>query len=88
MRANRKKWIFGMGFDDAKGHQRVTKGDNFFLFGGSQETHELMQEKALKLNEQLKRRGKSLDSISLKELKELACDVGLHPVRNHKERKR
>ena len=46
-----KKMLLGMGLDCKDGHVRVTKGKNFALLGGSEETHSQMQEKAIKLNE-------------------------------------
>ena len=66
-----------MGFDSKDGHVRITKGDNFRLFGGSHETHEMMQEKAVKFNEQLDSRHKSLDEINEKEFYDIARSVGL-----------
>ena len=72
-----KKILLGMGLDGKDGHVRVTKGKNFALLGGSEETHEEMQEKAIKFNEQLDKRRKSLDSISEREFSEIAKDVGI-----------
>ena len=72
-----KKLLLGLGLDCKDGHVRVTKGNNFALFGGSEETHEMMQEKAIKFNEQLNKRKKCLDSISEKEFVDIAKDIGL-----------
>ena len=72
-----KKILLGMGFDNKDGHVRVTKGKNFALLGGSEETHVEMQEKAIKLNEHLDKRRKTLDNISAKELRDIANDIGL-----------
>lgn len=72
-----RKILFGLGFDSKDGHVRITKGENFRLFGGSQETHEMMQEKAIKFNEQLDKRHKSLDQINEKEFREITKAVGL-----------
>lgn len=63
--------------DCEDGHVRVTKGKNFALFGGSEETHGMMQEKAIKFNEHLDKRRKNLDDLSEKEFGEIAKDVGL-----------
>ena len=49
--------LVGVGLDGADGHKRVTKGRDFLLVGGSDETHERMQERAVKVNEELDRRG-------------------------------
>jgi len=73
-----KKVLLGLGFDSKDGHIRITKGKNFRLFGGSEETHEMMQEKVIKFNEQLDRRRKTLDEISEKELHDIAKTVGLN----------
>ncbi len=72
-----RKILLGMGFDCKDGHVRVTKGKNFALLGGSEDTHEMMQEKAIKFNEQLNKRQKSLDSLSEKEFCDIARDIGL-----------
>ena len=72
-----KKILLGMGFDNKDGHVRVTKGKNFALLGGSDQTHNEMQEKAIKLNERLDKRRKTLDNVSEKEFCDIANDIGL-----------
>jgi hypothetical protein len=72
-----KRVLLGLGFDCKDGHIRLTKGKNFRLYGGSEETHEIMQEKAIKFNEQLDKRRKSLEEIDEKEFREIAENVGL-----------
>ncbi|MDD5173545.1 MAG: hypothetical protein WC419_01985 [Candidatus Omnitrophota bacterium] len=72
-----RKILLGMGLDNKDGHIRVTKGKNFALLGGSEETHGEMQEKAIKLNEHLDKRRKTLDDISEKEFFDIANDIGL-----------
>ncbi len=44
---NYRRVLTGFGFDHKDGHVRLTKGENFRLLGGSEETHEEMQEKAI-----------------------------------------
>ena len=56
--------LLGVGLDGDDGHQRVTRGENMFLVGGSHETHERMQEHAIKLEEELQRRGTNLRECS------------------------
>ncbi len=77
-RSNSKKkaMMLGVGLDD-DGHKRVTKGDNFALVGGSKDTHEVMTEKALKINEKLKEKGKALEEVSREEFDDIAHAVGL-----------
>ena len=77
MNRNYRKIILGLGFDSEDGHLRITKGDNFKLFGGSEDTHEMMQEKAIKFNEQLDKRHKSLEDIDEKEFREISKTIGL-----------
>jgi hypothetical protein len=72
----RKAALLGVGLD-SDGHKRVTKGDNFLLVGGTQETHEVMTEKTIKFNEKLKARGKQLETVSREEFEDIAHEVGL-----------
>lgn len=73
-RPRTKALLLGVGLD-SDGHKRVTTGPNFALVGGTQETHELMTEKAIKINEKLK--GKPLEAVSVEEFDEIAQSVGL-----------
>lgn len=67
--------LLGVGLDNRDGHTRLTRGKNFVLVGGSQETHAVMQETAVKINEQLDRRGKRLEDVSAGELRDICRDV-------------
>ena len=58
-KGKKRTWMLGLGLDGKDGHTRITAGENFKLVGGSAETHGVMQEKAIKLNEHLKRRSGS-----------------------------
>ena len=80
-----RKLLLGLGLDSKDGHVRVTKGKNFALFGGSEETHGVMQEKAVKFNEQLDKRRKDLDTLSEKEFYDIAENIGLK-IRESKEK--
>lgn len=62
-----KAMMVGLGLDSKDGHTRITKGDNFHLVGGSEETHERMTETAIKVNEKLANRGKHLEDVSREE---------------------
>ena len=73
----RKALMLGVGLD-SDGHKRLTTGPNFILAGGSQETHEVMTEKAIKINEKLAAKGKQLEDVSHEEFDEIAHSVGLH----------
>ena len=68
---NQRALMMGVGLDNKDGHKRVTKGDNFYLVGGSEETHERMVETSIKVNEKLSKKGKTLAEVS----KEEFCDI-------------
>ena len=75
-KTKRKARILGIGLD-SDGHKRLTSGENFTLVGGTEETHENMTERVVKLNEKLKSRGKHLDTVSNQEFEDIAQEVGL-----------
>ena len=74
---NPKAMMLGVGLD-SDGHKRITKGENFALVGGTEETHEKMTETAVKINEKITSRGKRLEEVSHEEFDDIAHDVGLH----------
>lgn len=83
-----KSYLLGLGFDCRDGHLRITKGKNFRIYGGSDETHQMMQEKAIKFNERLDKKGKTLDGISVNEFRDIAHSIGLSvPKLNGKKKK-
>jgi len=71
----RRALLLGLGLDGRDGHVRITKGPNFRLVGGSEDTHEVMQETAIKFNEELHRRGKRLEEVSPDEFLEILRKV-------------
>jgi hypothetical protein len=73
----RKAVMLGLGLD-SDGHKRLTTGPNFLLVGGSEETHEVMTEKVIKINEKLTSQGKQLEQLSRDEFDDIAHSVGLH----------
>ena len=75
----RKAILLGVGLD-SDGHKRVTTGTNFALVGGTAETHECMTEKAIKINEKLADRGKTLENVGSDEFDDIARSVGLKPT--------
>ena len=87
VKPNRKAGLLGVGLDNDDGHVRVTRGDNFHLVGGSQDTHEAMQEKCIKLNEKLDERGKRLEDLERGEFLDLAaeCDMKVKPPDGEKK---
>jgi len=75
-KAKKKALMLGVGLDN-DGHKRVTTGPNFALVGGSKDTHEQMTEKAIKINEKLERKGKTLENVTRDEFDDIAHEVGL-----------
>jgi len=73
----KKALLLGLGLDNDDGEKRVTKGKNFLLAGGSKPTHEMMQEKAIKFNEELDRRSKRLEDIGPDEFCEIADRINM-----------
>lgn len=67
--------LLGLAFDNDDGHTRLSRGKNFLLCGGSRDTHAVMQETALKMNERLDQRGKRLEDVSVNELRDIFRDV-------------
>lgn len=67
--------LLGLAFDADDGHKRITRGPNFVLAGGSQETHGMMQETAIKINERLDKAGKQLSDVSINELRDIVADI-------------
>lgn len=76
----RKAVMLGLGLD-SDGHKRLTKGPNFVLMGGTEETHEVMTEKVIKINEKLAAKGKRLEEVDGEEFDDIAQSVGLHRPR-------
>lgn len=62
--------LIGIGLD-SDGHRRITEGEDVLLVGGTQETHEEMQEVVIKVGEALERKGKQLREASAAELADL-----------------
>ena len=67
--------LLGLAFDNDDGQTRLTRGKNFLLLGGSQESHAVMQETAIKINEHLDKRGKRLQDVSVDEIREICREL-------------
>jgi hypothetical protein len=79
-----KAALIGLGLD-SDGKKRITTGPNFALVGGTQEIHNEMTEKAIKINEKLKARGKQLEDITRAEFDDIAHEVGLKKISRRDE---
>ena len=78
-RSLKKSALLGLGLDNDDGHLRMTRGKNFHLIGGSQDTHDAMQEKCIKFNEKLDIKGKQLENLGSEEFLEMAeeCQINV-----------
>jgi hypothetical protein len=63
--------FLGVGLDNKDGHHRVTRSEHFLLVGGSEETHEKLQDTAIRFTEALEERGKRLEDASVAEVLDL-----------------
>ncbi len=63
--------FLGVGLDNQDGEQRLTRSEHFLLVGGSADTHEHMQDTAIRFGEKLKDRGKTLHEASAEEALDL-----------------
>lgn len=67
--------LLGLAFDATDGHKRLTRGKNFLLAGGSDETHSQMRETIIKVTERLDNSGRTLTDVTGEELRDLFNDV-------------
>ncbi len=65
----KKKILFGAAPTD--GHTRITKSEDFYVAGGDVDTHQSLQDTAIKFSETLKRKGKDISELSRNEF----CDM-------------
>ncbi|MFA6134640.1 MAG: hypothetical protein WC869_11560 [Phycisphaerae bacterium] len=81
VRPQSKAKLLGLGLDGQDGKVRITRGDNFELVGGSDQTHQSMQEKCIKFNEKLGSRGKGIEQLDRNEFLDLAheCQMNILP---------
>jgi hypothetical protein len=67
--------LIGFGLDSGDDHQRLTRSDQTLMFGGSAETHAELRETALRMEQELNRRGQLLGDLNPIELADLATTI-------------
>jgi hypothetical protein len=75
--------LIGFGFDSGDDQQRLTRGDQILIVGGSAETHAELLETARRMEQELDRRGLGLgdlDPVELAELAEVIDSPELHEI--------
>lgn len=68
--------LVGLGLDNQDGDYRLTTSEHFLLIGGSQETHERMQDTAIRFTEALGRRGQRLAETPVDVILQLLHEAG------------
>lgn len=67
--------LLGIGLDNQDEETRLTRGENYLLVGGSSQTHEIMQETAVRVNEQLEKKGKRLADLEPEEFRDVMAEA-------------
>jgi len=67
--------LLGLAFDADDGQTRITRGKQFFLAGGSEDSHDRMRETVVKVTEKLDQRGQQLTDVSVQQLCDLLEEV-------------
>jgi hypothetical protein len=67
--------LVGVALDAHDGHCRVTRAEDVLLLGGSEGTHEAMQDMVIRFDESLRKRGKRLRDASVEEVIDLLHDA-------------
>lgn len=75
-RNDRVRFLMGVGLD-SDGHARLTRGEDYVLVGGSEETHGRMQEEVERFCENLREMGADLQTATGEEMLEAAERSGL-----------
>ncbi len=68
--------LMGFGFDNDE-HTRITKGEDFMLMGGSEQTHGGMVDGVLRFQDTLRKMGTDLQRASHDQVLEAAHEAGL-----------
>lgn len=76
MQGNHRRCLMGLGLD-SDGHARVTRGEDFLLVGGSEETHGRMRDGVERFSEVLQDMGTDFQNASRDEMREAALESGL-----------
>ena len=67
--------LIGLGLDNVDDQNRLTRGDQSLIFGGSAETHAELRETALRMEHELDRQGLDLGDLDPAQLAELAAMI-------------
>jgi len=68
--------FLGVGLNGSDGHKRVTRNGPFLLVGGTEETHERLQDISIRFNDSLQKRGKTLPELPVEEVIDILHEAG------------
>ncbi len=75
--------LYGIAFDNKDKHKRITTGENFYIVGGSADTHENLVEKVLEFNKVIKKYGKKLHDLSEAEFYDITNKISANSGKTH-----
>jgi hypothetical protein len=76
-----RRLLLGVGLDRPDDDMlRITRGEHFYLIGGSRPTHEQMQEVSRRFQDELHKRVKTINELSTQEFSEIMKKLGLNPA--------
>lgn len=67
--------IWGTAYNNQDNHKRITKGENFYLCGGSEKNHNNMIEDVLEFNAIRMKYGKRLEDLTESELHDIVNKI-------------
>jgi len=67
--------LLWVGLDNSDDHKRITRSEEFLLVGGSKETHENMQDIAMRFSDSLKKKGKRLPETPVEEVVRITATI-------------
>lgn len=73
--SQRNTVLYGLAFDNEDKHKRITTGENFYILGGSEKTHEKLVEKIVEFSQVVKKYGKQLHDLSESEYYEIVQEI-------------
>jgi len=68
--------MLGIGLDNQDGHVRITRGPNFTVVMGSEETHDRLQGTCQRINERLQKKGRRLADLNGEEFASMVQELG------------
>ena len=74
-RSERSARILGLAFDGEDGHIRVTRGEQFQIYLGSESTHDQLRTVCIEIQRRLDEQGRRLEELTREEFVALVQDL-------------